>query len=645
VESDYLTALSQQTCALMSKLLEAIYLNTELHQYSTGAMVEDEHDKRRLGPLGKINLFVGANNSGKSRLMRLLAATERLKAVPRLQFDSGEHFEVFAKDVRALGAAIKDILAETRAEVNALAQTAEVLVSFRYIEEADPKPNEILAKIKAVAETSTPQSWSSGGNPDLAVLRSQRAARDITTSWINRFDVERLVASLGTIDRLYIPTLRSLREIGTTEDIFEKQTRAAYFGTAKNIRIFTGLNLYDEVTSLLLGHHDERERIRDFECFIGDSFFEGKPVSLVPKQSKNGSPRELTIKIGTEKEYPIRELGDGIQSIIILTFPLFMQGDKPLLAFIEEPELFMHPWLQRVFLEVLSKRFPSHQYFLTTHSNHFLDLTLDVDDVSVFTLEKMLQGDNQKQQEAQFAYTHVSGGDRRPLELLGVRNSSVFLSNCTIWIEGITDRRYVAHWLELYQQHLTQSGEVEKAQWFKEDLHYSFVEYSGANLVHWSLLDEDGPDVERLCGRLFLIADSDGATEASAKGQNHKRLAAKLGKDFWLLPAKEIENLTRPEVLLEVLKAYGEDAANLKLPAHTSYLNRPLGEFIEQKVLIDSAKKKRAASYAKAKTISDKSVFCGKVIAATSTWQEMSKEAQELAARVFEFILTNNPRP
>jgi hypothetical protein len=629
----------------MSELLEAIYLDTELHQYSTGATVEDDHDKRRLGPLGKINLFVGANNSGKSRLMRMLAATERLKAVPRVQLDSGEHFEDFAKSVRALGKVIKEILAETGAEVNGLTQTAEALVNFRYVGENASKPRNILAIIKETSETSRPQTWSAGGNPDIAVFRAQHAARDMMTPWTKHHDVEKLATPLGAIDRLYIPTLRSLREIGSAEDIFEKQTRIAYFKTANTVRIFTGLNLYDEVTSLLLGHHDERERIRDFEGFIGDSFFEGKPVSLVPKQPKNGSPRELTIKIGAEKEYPIRELGDGIQSIIILTFPLFMQGDKPLLAFIEEPELFMHPWLQRVFLEVLSRRFPSHQYFLTTHSNHFLDLTLDVDDVSVFTLEKMLQGDNQKQQEAQFAYTHVSGGDRRPLELLGVRNSSVFLSNCTIWVEGITDRRYVAHWLELYQQQLAENGVLDKAHWFKEDLHYSFVEYSGANLVHWSLLDENGPDVERLCGKLFLITDSDGATEASSKGQNHKRLEAKLEKDFCLLPAKEIENLTKPEVLLKVLKSYGEDEANLKLPDHTGYLDKPLGTFIEQKVLIDSAKKKRPGSYAKDKTISDKLGFCNKVIAATPTWQEMSKEAQDLAGRVFNFIKVNNPRP
>ena len=627
----------------MSAQIEAIYLDGNLHQYSTGAEVENENNKRRLGPLGKINLLVGANNSGKSRMMRLLAATERLNVVPRRQFVSGENFDLLTEEVRKLGLQIHGILAETKAEVNALGSSADALAAFRYLVEADQRSNELLERVNGIASTHSPQQWTSVGDPHQAVNRAQRSASATLDVWKARGGLNELLGAVKAIERLYIPTLRSLREIGSPDDIFEKHTRDAYFQSSKNVRIFTGLSLYEGVTSLLLGHHDERERIRDFERFIGDSFFEGKMVSLVPKQAKGGSPRELTIKIGSEKEYSVRELGDGIQSIIILTFPLFMQGDKPLIAFIEEPELFMHPWLQRIFLEVLSKRFSSHQYFLTTHSNHFLDLTLDVKDVSVFTLEKTLQGDNEKQKEAQFVFAHVSGGDRRPLELLGVRNSSVFLSNCTIWVEGITDRRYVAHWLELYQQHLTALGELEKAKWFKEDLHYSFVEYSGANLVHWSLLDEDGPDVERLCGRLFLIADCDGATESSAKGRNHKRLAEKLGQDFFLLPAKEIENLIKPDALLQVLRAYGEDECNLKLPAHTSYLTKPLGEFIEQKVLVDPSKKKRTGSYAKDKTISDKTGFCVRTIDATSTWQNVSEESQNLAVRVFDFISRNNP--
>src|SRR5205807_682440 len=126
-----------------------------------------------------------------------------------------------------------------------------------------------------------------------------------------------------------------------------------------------------------------------------------------------------------------------------LTFPLFMNEGKNLLFFCEEPELCMHPGMQRAFLKLItSDKFANHQYFLTTHSNHFLDLTQDFDNVSIYTVQKQIAVTDKKEKDATFHIQNVSNEDRRCLEFLGVRNSSVFLSNCTIWVEGITDRRY-----------------------------------------------------------------------------------------------------------------------------------------------------------------------------------------------------------
>src|SRR6266481_5930628 len=66
------------------------------------------------------------------------------------------------------------------------------------------------------------------------------------------------------------------------------------------------------------------------------------------------------------------------------------------------------------------------------------------------------------------------------------QNSSVFLSNSTIWVEGITDRRYVSHYLDLYQNHLRDESEANSLsapRRYRQDLHYSFVEYAGATLL------------------------------------------------------------------------------------------------------------------------------------------------------------------
>src|SRR5262249_51876978 len=144
---------------------------------------------------------------------------------------------------------------------------------------------------------------------------------------------------------------------------------------------------------------------------------------------------------------------------------------------IEEPELYLHPGFQRVLLKTLAS-FSRNIYFIATHSNHLLDLSLDFEGVSIFTFHKELENSSQPERQAKFTVERVSSHDHRALQLLGTRNSSVFLSNCTVWVEGITDRRFLSHYLDLYQKTLRAANADKGTAQFiaEEDLHYSFVE-------------------------------------------------------------------------------------------------------------------------------------------------------------------------
>jgi len=111
----------------------------------------------------------------------------------------------------------------------------------------------------------------------------------------------------------------------------------------------------------------------------------------------------------------------------------------------------LHPGLQRILLNLMtSDRFPNQQYFLTTHSNHLLEITQDMEKISIYRFTKILTESKEPDIEAKFNIDSVSSGNRSLLDCLGVANSSVFLSNCTIWVEGITDRLYIRKYLELY---------------------------------------------------------------------------------------------------------------------------------------------------------------------------------------------------
>ena len=116
----------------------------------------------------------------------------------------------------------------------------------------------------------------------------------------------------------------------------------------KHTKIFTGLSLYKEVKKKLLGKLPEREKIRKFEQFLSNTFFDSNTVSLVPNIDEDC----LYITIGVE-DRPIYDLGDGIQNIIILLYQVFVNADEHALIFIEEPEISLHPGMQRLFIDTI----------------------------------------------------------------------------------------------------------------------------------------------------------------------------------------------------------------------------------------------------------------------------------------------------
>ena len=437
---------------------------------------------------------------------------------------------------------------------------------------------------------------------------------------------------------IFIPILRGLRPIASTnyEDWYKAKIIQDYFGKQPSFIIFTGLSAYDDIRNHLLGNLTQRKLIKDYEEYLSSSFFDNKEVTLIPSVDTE----HLNIKIGNEKEQPIFELGDGIQSIIIVTLPLFLHRGENVLLFIDEPEKLMHPGLQRKLVNTLlcQEGFENFQYFITTHSNHLLDITLDYKNISIFSFHKELNENDGDENIPKFIIQNLSAGDHNALELLGVRNSSVFLSNCTIWVEGITDRKYLRKYLEMY---LISIDEIEK---YREDFHYSFVEYGGNNIAHWSFLDsEENPiNVDRLCGKIFLIADRDGGDKP-----RHEILKECLNDRFCELPCREIENLLSKDVLLKVIKQYEKCEPSIRKFKEEDYKYEYLGSFIDG-ILVE---RKRPSSYCKrtkegevegSGTIKDKPTFCEKALNSIETWDDLSDDAQEVTERIYKFIKKQN---
>ena len=627
----------------MNYIIKNISLDSDFSDYDV--LSENTPQEKILPNLSKINIFVGANNSGKSRFTRLLASTKELRFTPNFDF---KELNDLKKETTKI---IHHYSVEKQySEINGLVQDSKALSEYKFIIESSSYLYDILNIYEKIFETI---------HLDYAINNTTYSNRNDTST---SNDLKRLLSpSKEKLDKLiekfpktisfkklYIPTLRGLRTFPRTgdkgdydRDCYYTRTFIDYFKNTKSgeeakTEIFTGLRLYDKIKDLLLGNLAERETVAQFQNFLSKTFFDNKPVALIPRKESD----VLFVKIGNEDEFPIYNLGDGIQSIIVTTFPLFERKNDNLLVFIEEPEIYMHPGLQRIFLDTLLK-FEKHQFFFTTHSNHFLDITFDYNQISVYTFKKELQDKGEKVLSAKFEIQNVSNENNKALELLGVKNSSVFLTNCTIWVEGITDRKYIAHYLAKYQESLDKQTDKSNLKMLKEDLHYSFVEYSGANITHWSFLGEKGAiEVERLCSKLFLISDKDDPKD-KIKSERHRKLKKQLGKRFYRLKCREMENLLTPEVLKKVIEEYEQNKPNFPDFKIKDYQDEYLGEFIEKKILKD--KRTRRGSYStESGTISQKVKFCEMALKYIEKFEDLSDEAKRLTKLICEFIKENN---
>lgn len=588
-----------------------------------------------LGSLSLINIFIGTNNSGKSRLLR------GLFELPHYQYKTPESSE--GECYRLVEGIKKDFYA--------IMQNGTLSMGSMTISYLDPvlKKDWLFSKQGADLLYDDTKRLIEG----LISLRAEsvihkntmqidpeqltRALQDLGRKANMQFQKIKRDDDIGDERRFYIPILRGMRPFGTDKkDHYKERTKADYFKSlGSKCEIVTGLDLYQTLKEKLLGEPEDREAVKSYEGFLSEKFFGSRAVTLIPHEKDS----VVYIKIGDDAQFPIYNLGDGLQNLIICTFYVFMQKER-CLFFIEEPDMSMHPSMQRTFLEVLSQ-FDQHQYFLTTHSNHLLDLTFDFSDISVFHFAK---GEGK---EAKFKIHAASTGDQSILRDLGVRNSSVFLANSTIWVEGITDRLYLRAYMSKYCKELAEEDELlaKRLGRFREDLHYSFVEYQGSTLTHWGF-DPDDQDLKRIkatyiCAHAFLVADGDNA----GKG-GRKEIYSKMLEDrFYLLDVKEIENLI-PEAILRKLveEEFQEQQKALDLIRDKNYSKKTvgIGKYLDSLLGI---KGDRGQFAEHSGTIKNKVKFCERAVELMSDedfeWQ-LTPKAKELCERIFAHIEKEN---
>ncbi|MCG3420395.1 AAA family ATPase [Oceanobacillus jordanicus] len=628
---------------------------------SVNSNLRNEYKLNVLNNLSKVNIFVGSNNSGKSRFLRRIFAIDGSLSFlpPEEMVDVEKYYNNLIEFTDAIISLITKSSLGGIGNLNLNELISEIEDSrltpflkedrdlfkdfYRLVDEI----NELNTSSIVTINTATARAADTRDQLMDQLIANLKALPNVYQSKIVEIPPSGRTSYKINFKRVYIPTLRGLRgysdTIDTGKDVYKERTKNDYFKEAsKALEIHTGLNLYDEITDMLLGTVQQRYNMLKFQEFLSESFFDRQQVTLTPVRDSD----VIKVKIGTEKEKNIFELGDGIQSLIILTFPLFKFLEENLLLFIEEPELYLHPGMQRKFIEVImDEQFSHHQFFFTTHSNHFLDMTLDIDMISVYKFNKELgehSGSPTEELDAAFSIENVSNEDKSVLQELGVRNSAVLLSNCTIWVEGITDRFYIRQFLKVFQEYHSSLKQ------FKEDIHYSFVEYSGGNITHWSFLENEteadarhaSMNAEKICSTLFLISDKDG----DDKRPRQEKLKEILGERYYCLECKEIENILSADTIRKVIAEYEKSTLEhlaKKDFTQEEYNNMYLGTFINS-LFEEGARKRRGSYAADSGTIVNKLDFCKKAIDHITTYAQLSEEAQKLSQVLYNFIKGHN---
>jgi len=231
---------------------------------------------------------------------------------------------------------------------------------------------------------------------------------------------------------------------------------------------------------------------------------------------------------------PLESFGTGIHELVILCSALEICENH--IVCIEEPELHLHPELQRKFLKFIGQT--SNTYLITTHSNVFLEHN---ENVNVYHV---------RHNGHCTTVTHVDTTERtyQVLDDLSYKASDLLQTNGVVWVEGPSDRIYINKWLSLLSPDLM------------EGIHYCIMFYGGRLVSHLSMAIEPEAVAKDLIPLLkinrnaIIVMDRDRLKPSQGLSETKKRIESETKKgNCWITEGREIENYLSARALEEFL--------------------------------------------------------------------------------------------